>query len=244
MHSAFDPVFEDHRAETAYVHESAYLDSPCHVGEHSTILHFTHIMANVIIGDHCVIGRNVTIASGVLLGNDVRVMNNAQLNSGVILEDSVICGAGVVFTESRYVRANPKNISRISPTLVKRGTQIGPNTTIASGSTVGRFAFIEAGTIVDRNIPDFAIVYGNPLKFAGWHCECGQCLPLSPQQSSKPLSGKARPDRADNMTCSYCNRRYQWQSQWKILQLSPGDATIDSHSEFDPTVRTAENRDR
>lgn len=238
MHDAFEPYFEDHRAESAYIHESSYVDTPCRIGEHTSILHFSHVMANAIIGNYCFIGRNVTIASGVFLGDNVRVMNNALLNSGVILENEVYCGPSTIFTEPRHVRASTPNISRVSPTLVRRGAQIGPNSTIASGFTIGRFAFIEAGTVVDRNVPDFAVVYGNPLKFAGWRCECGHMISIS--ASDKDTEQEAR--------CSYCGRDYLRQSKWKIMQLrsqqsDEGTAGIDSYTEFDPTSRTAEGAD-
>lgn len=229
MYEANGAYIEDHRAETAYIHESSYVDAPCRVGEHTTILHFTHVMANTIIGNFCTIGRNVTIASGVLLGDNVKVMNNAQLNSGVILEDAVYCGSSTIFTENKHVRASNRNMSRVSPTLVRKGAEIGANTTVASGFTIGRFAFVEAGTIVDRNIPDFAVVYGNPLKFAGWRCECGQTL--------KSFSSE------EGAMCGYCNRSYLRQSKWKVLQLTQGDAARDSNSQFDPTVRKAQRPD-
>jgi UDP-2-acetamido-3-amino-2,3-dideoxy-glucuronate N-acetyltransferase len=230
MYERFEPYIEDHRAETAYIHESSYVDTPCRIGEHTSILHFSHIMSHSIIGNFCSIGRNVTIASGVLLGDNVKVMNNAELNSGVILENEVYCGPGTVFTENRHVRARSGNISRVSPTLVRRGAEIGANTTVASGFTIGCYAFVEAGTIVDRNIPDFAVVYGNPLKFAGWRCECGQTIPPAAAQD-------------EAVRCSYCSRRYFRQSKWKLLQLTQGDADCDSDSEFDPSVRKAQRPD-
>ncbi len=232
MTGSFEPFIEDHRAETAYIHESSYVDNPCRIGEHTSILHFSHVMANSIIGNHCVIGRNVTIASGVLLGDHVRVMNNAQLNSGVILENDVYCGAGTVFTEPRLVRANNKSVSRVSPTLVRLGAQIGANSTVASGFTIGRFAFIEAGTVVDRNIPDFTVVYGNPLKFAGWRCECGQVMPA-----------RTGGTHEEEIACAYCNRRYLRQSQWKVLQLAREDVALDPHTQSHPAIRTAQNTD-
>lgn len=209
-----DPYFEDHRAETAYVHESSYIDAPCRIGEHTTILHFTHVMAYSIIGNRCLIGRNVSIASGVLLGDHVKVMNNAQLNSGVILEDLVRCGPGVIFSENRHIRAQASGISRISPTLVRKGAQLGPNSTVASGSTIGCYAFVEAGTIVDRNIPDFAVVYGNPLRLAGWRCKCGHSLPFSPEET--PTGNKSTGNEASEnemngtqaIGCPYCSRQY------------------------------------
>lgn len=231
-----DPYFEDHRAETAYIHESSYIDSPCRIGEHTTILHFSHVMAHSIIGSHCLIGRHVSIASGVMMGDHVKVMNNAQLNSGVILESSVLCGTGVVFSEGRYMRAHPGNLSRVSPTLVRKGAQLGPNSTIASGSTIGRYAFIEAGTIVDRNIPDFAVVYGNPLRLAGWRCKCGHSLSLSPEET--PTGNEIQETQ-----CSYCSRKYARHSRWKILALTQGEISLDSDSEFDPPVRAAQGQD-
>lgn len=240
MTGNFEPFFEDQRAETAFIHESTYIDTPCRIGEHTSIMHFTHVMANSIIGNHCFIGRNVTIASGVFLGDNVKVMNNAQLNSGVILENEVYCGPSTIFTENNRVRAHTKNISRISPTLVRHGAQIGANTTVASGFTVGRFAFIEAGTVIDRNIPDFAVVYGNPLKFAGWRCECGQLI-------SERTERKGRDQEPSEIQCSYCNKRYLRQSQWKLLQLASadqkGETGLDSYIEFDPSIRTAQSQD-
>jgi UDP-2-acetamido-3-amino-2,3-dideoxy-glucuronate N-acetyltransferase len=244
---AFEPYFEDHRAETAFIHASSYVDSPCRIGEHTTILHFTHVMGHTIIGNHCQIGRNVTIASGVFLGDNIRVSNNAQLSSGVIMENEVYCGPNAVFTEHKFVRANVRNISRISPTLVRQGAQIGANTTVASGSTIGRFAFIEAGTVIDGNVPDFAVAYGNPLKLAGWRCECGQSMLL--QNRSRNMDTHAV---GEEFSCSACGRRYLRQSKWKVLQLTEAeasgrrignreDATRDSHSKPDPSVRTAQN---
>jgi UDP-2-acetamido-3-amino-2,3-dideoxy-glucuronate N-acetyltransferase len=237
QYGGYEPYLEDHRAETAYIHESSWVDAPCRIGEHTAILHFSHVMAHAVIGNFCRIGRNVTIASGVLVGDNVQVMDSTQLNSGVILENEVCCGPGAVFTDPRHVRANSRGISRVSPTLVRQGARLGANTTIASGFTVGRFAFVEAGTVVDRNIPDFAVVYGNPLKFAGWRCECGQFL--------------AFPASQEDARCAQCGRRYLRQSKWKTLQLTPGDAAAnardarpDSDSQPDPAVRQAQGPDR
>jgi UDP-2-acetamido-3-amino-2,3-dideoxy-glucuronate N-acetyltransferase len=235
MFGSFEPFFEDQRAESAFIHESSYVDKPCRIGENTTILHFAHVMANTIIGNYCLIGHNVTIASGVYIGDNVRVMNHSLLNPGVIMENDVYCGPNTVFTENRHVRANTKNISRVSPTLVRQGAQIGPNTTVASGFTIGRFSFIEASTVVDRNIPDFAVVYGNPLKVAGWRCECGQALKQGTQEEIR---------------CTYCNRQYLRQSKWRVLQLTREGEIIaaetyatDTHPQFDPSVRSAQKPD-
>lgn len=174
--SGQDMAFEDHRDDSAYIHESSYIDSPCRIGKNTTILHFAHIMPHSIIGDNCHIGHHVTIASGVMIGNNVKVMNNALLNSGVILEDSVYCGASTTFNPLNHLRGKTKSISRISPTLVREGANIGPNSSIAAGVVIGRYSFIEACTVIDRNVPDYAMVMGNPLKLRGWRCVCGELL--------------------------------------------------------------------
>ena len=239
MQDAYEPFFEDLRAESAFIHESSYVDTPCRIGENTVVMHFAHIAANSIIGNDCHIGRNVTIASGVFLGDNVKVMNHAQLNTGVIMENDVYCGAHAVFVEPRRVRADNPNISRISPTLVRAGAQIGPHTTVSSGFTIGRYSFIEAGTVVDSNIPDFAIVYGNPLKFAGWRCECGSTL----LKEGKARQSTKSDQHPEGVQCSYCNRQYLRQSRWKLVQSTLGAHALDSHSEPDPSIRTAQGPD-
>lgn len=196
------PLFEDQRAKSAFIHESSYVDSPCLIGEHTAILHFTHIMAHAIIGSHCHIGHNVTIGSGVVIGNHVRILNNTLLNSGVILEDNVYCGASTIFTALNRIRGRSRTISPISPTLVKSGANIGANTTVAAGVTIGQHSFVEAGSVVDNNIPDFALVYGNPVRFEGWRCQCGECLTF----------------HKDKAYCKHCGKRYTQYSEFKILQ--------------------------
>ncbi len=218
---------ENHQADSAFIHESSYVDAPCQIGEHTTILPFAHVMSNSIIGNHCLIGHHATVASGVLLGNNVRVMHSALLNSGVIMEDDVYCGPSTVFVEGRRARAKTDQISRISPTVVRMGANIGPHSTVVSGSILGRYCFIEAGTVVDRNVPDFAVVYGNPLKFGGWQCECG-----------KPISF-----REEITQCKHCERVYSRKTKWKVLQLKEGIWNVDTDTQFDPSVRTAQNQD-
>lgn len=217
-------TIEDQRAESVFIHESSYVDAPCRIGANTSILHFSHVMANSIIGDNCYIGHNVTIASGVMLGNDVRVNNNALLNSGVIMEQGVYCGPSTIFAQGNHVRAASGPISRVSPTLVKQGAKIGANTTVASGHTIGRFAFIEAGSVIDSHVPDFAIIFGNPLKFGGWQCECGQALRFARDTSQK------------HTDCERCGRVYRQDSKWKIILVSEEANPIDPYSGFDPPV--------
>jgi UDP-2-acetamido-3-amino-2,3-dideoxy-glucuronate N-acetyltransferase len=245
-----DCYFEHSRASEVYVHESSYVDSPCRIGSHTSILHFSHIMAHAIIGSFCQIGRHVVIESGVMVGDYVCVMNNTQLNSGVILENYVYCGSSVVFDEGNRVRAMDHTVSKISPTLVREGALISANATVASGYTIGQYAFVEAGSIVDRNIPDFAIVYGNPIKLAGWRCKCGKSLSIT--------------ESTTEVKCQHCSRYYARQSPWKIIPLISKSATskpdqnrpeqsrldnrsdshrmepLDSHFKPDTTVRDAQ----
>jgi UDP-2-acetamido-3-amino-2,3-dideoxy-glucuronate N-acetyltransferase len=227
MMSFYDHNLEDLRADSAFIHESAYVDSPVAIGENTAILHFSHVMANSIIGNHCHIGHNVTIGSGVLIGNHVKVMNNTTLNSGVILEDDVYCGPSTIFTELRHIRAQNNHMSPISPTLVKQGAHIGANTTVASGLTIGLYTFIEAGSVIDRNIPDFALVCGNPLKFGGWRCKCGEKLKFS----------------ADLTACKHCGKSYVQKSERKIVPLREGAAHRDSDSEFNQTIQSLKRQD-
>jgi len=234
MWSAFDSAFEDIKAESALIHESSYVDSPCRIGAHTRIMPFSHVMAHAVIGDNCLIGHSVTISSGVLIADNVSVMNNTMLNSGVILENNVYCGPSTVFTENRLMKANNPGISKISPTLVKHGAKIGANTTIGSGFTIGRYAFIEAGTVVDGHVPDFAVICGNPVKLIGWQCACGQPLPI--KQSSTV------------MNCPQCGKQFEQTAKAKLVLLSPEENTdachddFDSDSGFNPSIRNASPR--
>ncbi len=201
--NGLDWAFEEHHDETAFIHESSYVDSPCHIGKNTEVMHFTHVMPHTIIGDDCHIGHNVTIASGVMIGNAVRVMNNSLLNSGVILEDAVFCGPSTIFSPISRLRGKIKNLSQISPTLVRTGANIGANSSVAAGVTIGRHTFIEAGTVVDENIPDYALIAGNPSKVKGWRCECGEILSFNKELTD----------------CPACPRVYRRKSELKVVQL-------------------------
>ncbi len=208
--------------EEAFIHESSYVDEPCQIGHGSSIMHFSHIMANSVIGSHCQIGQHVTIHPGVFIGNNVRILNNTLLNSGVIIEDDVYCGPSTIVAPLKYIRGEAANISTIQPTLIRRNASIGANTTVAAGFTLGQFSFIEAGSVVDRNVPDFALVYGNPLQFAGWRCECGQLIKFT---------------IANITSCSRCGKRYSRQSDTEIVQLRSGSTPHDSNIQSRSTIR-------
>ena len=139
------------------------------------IWHYCHISANAVIGEKCKIGQNVFVAGGVRIGNNVKIQNNVSVYEGVVLEDDVFCGPSMVFTNVRTPRsAFPRNTQNdYHVTLVKQGASIGANATIVCGTTIGRNAFVGAGSVVTNDVPDHAIVYGAPARPKGWICACG-----------------------------------------------------------------------
>ncbi|MFC1751837.1 Gfo/Idh/MocA family oxidoreductase [Thermoproteota archaeon] len=161
-----------------FVHPTAVVDDNVDIGAGTKIWHFSHIQPNVSIGKKCIFGQNVNIANNVKIGNFVKVQNNVSLYEGVELEDYVFCGPSMVFTNilvprSKYPQAHSKYYKK---TLVREGASIGANATIVCGNTIGRFAFVGAGAVVTKNVPDFAIVVGNPARIAGWISEAGTKL--------------------------------------------------------------------
>lgn len=184
-----------------FVHPSSYVDEPCEIGEGTVIWHFCHVMPHSRIGKDCRIGQNVFIAPYVQVGNNVKIQNNVSVYTGVTLEDDVFCGPSIVFTNVATPRsAVPRNrVEDYLPTLVKQGASLGANATIVCGHTIGRFAFIGAGTVVTRDVPDYAMVYGNPGRIRGWACECGARLEFRDDKLRFP------DERAH---CGECSRTY------------------------------------
>jgi UDP-2-acetamido-3-amino-2,3-dideoxy-glucuronate N-acetyltransferase len=160
------------------VHQSAYVDEPCSIGEGTKVWHFSHIMRGATIGRGCTIGQNVLVGPNVRIGNNVKIQNNVSVYEGVELEDDVFCGPSMVFTNVVTPRSGtPRNTSAdYVPTLVRRGATIGANATIVCGTTIGEFAFVGAGAVVTRDVPPYALVYGNPARVHGYACECGARL--------------------------------------------------------------------
>jgi len=156
-----------------FAHESCYIDEGCVIGDDTKIWHFTHVMSGAHIGERCNIGQNVVVSPDVVVGNNVKVQNNVSLYTGVILEDDVFCGPSMVFTNVVNPRSHVPRKHEYRRTLVKRGATIGANATIVCGHTIGRYAFIGAGTVVTKDVPDYALVVGNPGRITGWMCECG-----------------------------------------------------------------------
>ncbi len=158
------------------IHETTLIDSNVNIGSGTKIWHFTHILSGSQIGGNCSIGQNVVIGPDVTIGNGCKIQNNVSVYKGVILEDDVFCGPSMVFTNVYNPRAHIRRMDEARPTLIKKGTTLGANCTIVCGVTIGCYAFIGAGAVVTKNIPDHALVVGNPAKRIGWVCECGERL--------------------------------------------------------------------
>ena len=159
-----------------YVHPTAVVDQPAEIGEGTKIWHFCHVMANCQIGKGCSLGQNVFVASKVSIGNNVKIQNNVSLYEGVICEDDVFLGPSMVFTNVYNPRSAVNRKGEYLQTLVKRGATIGANATIVCGHTIGAFAFIGAGTVVVRDVPDYALMVGSPARQIGWMSEHGERL--------------------------------------------------------------------
>lgn len=157
-------------------HETAVIDPGCRIGKGTRIWHFSHIMPDCVIGENCNLGQNVVVSSQVILGNQVKVQNNVSIYTGVICEDNVFLGPSMVFTNVTNPRSAVNRRGQYERTLVREGATIGANATIVCGHTIGRFAFIGAGTVVTKDVPDYALVVGNPARQIGWMSEYGHRL--------------------------------------------------------------------
>ncbi len=156
-----------------FVHETAVIDQPVEIGPGSKIWHFSHILKNSRIGENCNIGQNVVIGPDVTIGRGCKIQNNISVYKGVTLEDYVFCGPSMVFTNVYNPRAHIRRMDEVRSTLVKTGATIGANATIVCGHTIGRYAFVGAGAVVTKDVPDHALVVGNPARLIGWMCSCG-----------------------------------------------------------------------
>ncbi|MDE0599232.1 MAG: acyltransferase, partial [Dokdonia donghaensis] len=161
---------------TYFAHETAVIDDNCSIGDGSKIWHFSHIMTNSTLGENCNVGQNVVISPDVILGSNVKVQNNVSIYTGVICEDNVFLGPSMVFTNVINPRSAVNRKSEYARTIVREGASIGANATIVCGNDIGKFAFIGAGAVVTKEIPDYALVVGNPAKQLGWVSEYGHRL--------------------------------------------------------------------
>ena len=162
-----------------FVHKSSYIDEPCQIGDNTTIWHFSHLMSHCKIGENCNIGQNVVISPDVIIGNNCRIQNNVSIYTGVICEDNVFLGPSCVFTNVINPRSEINRKNEYRRTVVKRGASVGANATILCGHEIGRYALIGAGSVVTKDVPDFALVVGNPARVVGWMCKCGEKLDFS-----------------------------------------------------------------
>lgn len=178
-----------------FVHESSYVDEGAVVGRGTKIWHFSHIFAGAKIGESCSFGQNVCVSSGVVIGNNVKVQNNVSIYEGTIIEDDVFLGPACVLTNVTNPRAQIRRKSLYEKTLLKRGCSVGANATVVCGISVGRYAFIAAGAVVSRDVPDYALMIGVPARQRGWMSRHGHRL--------------GNPDSDGIMTCPESGLRYR-----------------------------------
>ncbi len=184
-----------------FVHETSIVEGRCRIGKGTKIWHFCHIMPEATIGDNCVIGQNVFIGKSAKIGSNVKIENNVSIFEGVTLEDDVFCGPSCTFTNVINPRSFISRKHDLKPTLVKKGATIGANATIVCGSRIGKYAFIGAGAVVTKDIPDYALAYGNPAKVQGWVCQCGIKLNFGGDAQAR---------------CSECGKIYQRKGKGRV----------------------------
>lgn len=177
-------------------HETAIVDAGAQIGADTHIWHWTHICAGAKIGEKCSLGQNVFVGNKVVIANNVKIQNNVSVYDNVTLEDDVFCGPSMVFTNVYNPRSAVSRKHEYRNTLVKKGATLGANCTIVCGVTIGKFAFIGAGAVVNRDVPDYALMVGVPAKQIGWMSEFGERLVL-------PLKGDAK------AICSHTDEVYE-----------------------------------
>ena len=170
---------------TAVVHPSTIVDEGAQIGEGSRVWHFSHICSGAKIGQKCSLGQNVFVGNDVLIGNNVKIQNNVSVYDAVTIEDDVFCGPSVVFTNVYNPRSAVIRKDEYRKTLIKRGASLGANSTIVCGHTIGEYAFVAAGALINRDVPNFALMVGVPAKQIGWMSRFGERLDL-------PLKGNAQ----------------------------------------------------
>jgi UDP-2-acetamido-3-amino-2,3-dideoxy-glucuronate N-acetyltransferase len=180
-----------------FAHPTAVIDEGCTIGAGTKIWHFSHIMPNCTIGENCNIGQNVVVSPEVILGTNVKVQNNVSIYTGVICEDDVFLGPSMVFTNVVNPRSAVNRKNQYAKTIVRKGATIGANATIVCGHDIGKFAFIGAGAVVTKPVPDYALVVGNPARQTGWMSEFGHKLNF---------------DNLGNATCAESGEVYKLQN--------------------------------
>ncbi len=183
------------------IHSSAIVDEGAVIGDGTNIWHFCHVMGGAVIGKNCNLGQNVFVGAKAVIGNGVKIQNNVSVYDNVTIEDDVFCGPSMVFTNVLTPRAHVSRKAEYAPTRIGQGTTIGANSTIVCGHDIGRYAFIAAGAVVTKNVPEFAVMAGNPARPIGWACRCGEMLRME--------NGSA--------ACERCGDRYEKDGQYLVL---------------------------
>lgn len=178
-----------------FVHESSYVDEGAVVGKGTKIWHFCHVLSGAVIGERCSFGQNVSIAGGTVIGSNVKVQNNVSIYEGTTIEDDVFLGPSCVLTNVTNPRSQVLRRSLYEPTLLKRGCSIGANSTVVCGITIGRYAFVAAGAVVAKDVPDYALIVGVPGRQKGWMSRHGHVL--------------KNPDADGVLTCPESRLRYK-----------------------------------
>ncbi len=185
--------------QDAFVHETAIIDDGVRLGRGVKIWHFSHVLSGTSIGEHCNIGQNVVIGPDAAIGDRCKIQNNVSVYKGVTLEDGVFCGPSMVFTNIYNPRAEISKMDQVRPTLVKKGATLGANCTIVCGHTIGSYAFVGAGAVITKDVPDHALMVGNPARQMGWACFCGERL-------------------TRNLRCAACKKSFKKAPQGLISQ--------------------------
>jgi len=180
-------------------HDTAIVDEGAQIGEGTSVWHWVHICGGAIVGKDCSLGQNVFVGNKVQIGNGVKIQNNVSVYDNVIIENDVFCGPSMVFTNVYNPRSAVSRKDEYRDTLVKQGATLGANCTIVCGVTIGKYAFVGAGALVNRNVPDYALMVGVPAKHIGWMSRFGERLEL-------PLSGKGQ------TTCPHTGDQYQMEN--------------------------------
>ncbi|MCS7254755.1 MAG: N-acetyltransferase [Armatimonadetes bacterium] len=188
-----------------FVHPTATVDPGAEIGEGTKIWHYTHVMSGAKIGRNCILGQNVFIGRNVRIGNNVKIQNNVSVYEGVELEDYVFCGPSMVFTNVINPRSEIERKNEFRQTIVKRGATLGANCTIICGVTIGQYAFVGAGAVVTKDVPDYALVIGVPARIVGWVCECGEKLRFADRKA----------------VCQSCGKRYQQLNENRVEKERP-----------------------
>ncbi|MFO8108933.1 MAG: acyltransferase [Thermoplasmata archaeon] len=185
-------------------HPSAYVEEGAEIGDNTSIWHFVHVREKAKIGENCNLGKDVYIDTEVEIGDNVKIQNGVSVYKGVTIEDDVFLGPHMTFTNDRYPRANSRGWD-LAKTLVKKGASIGAHATIISGVTIGEYAMVGAGTVVTKDVPDFALVMGNPAVLKGFVCYCGRKL------------DETREEDEESIVCSHCGKEVKINRKFRTV---------------------------